>query len=197
MSSREGDLPPQPPTNPGHVSVNPEGGIPAPDTRPRRERLVKSSSVFIAFDSRPKEPGEIDVKDFHNLQVFLVSKGGMVEEQIAEEWATPLLPNAIKTVLKKEGYLPATSSRWTRGKNSRPVPMGNFAMDKTTTIGLQKYLNANKVGIEAKPDLELDGLFGPVTVETMRKFIDKWADEETGGEVLLPHESEESEEGEE
>lgn len=122
-----------------------------------------------------------------------------MEEQIAEEWTTPLLPNAIKTVLKKEGYLPATSSRRTRGENSRPVPMGKLAMDKTTTIGLQKYLNANKVEvvIEAKPDLELDGLFGPVTVETMRKFIDKWADEETGGEVLLPHVSEESEEGEE
>lgn len=62
MSSREGDLPPQPPTNPGHVSVNPEGDIPAPNTSPRRDRLVKSSSIFIPFDSRPKEPGEIDVK---------------------------------------------------------------------------------------------------------------------------------------
>ena len=106
----------------------------------------------------------------------------MTEEQISEDWSAPLLPNAIKIVLEKEGYLPTTTSRRIRGEHL-PVPMGKYAMDKSTTIGLQKFLNDNKDESEAVPDLVLDGLFGPVTVETMRKFIDKWAEFQgaTGG----------------
>ena len=47
-------------------------------------------------------------------------------------------------------------------------------MDKETTTGLQNFLNDNVKEKSAGEPIEVNGLFGPETIEAMGNFIARW-----------------------
>mmetsp|Transcript_16279 Transcript_16279/g.30456 ORF Transcript_16279/g.30456 Transcript_16279/m.30456 type:complete len:190 (-) Transcript_16279:60-629(-) len=184
MASHEREVPPPPLPGPHGRAVNPEEEIPALNRGHRRNRSVKSAHSWTPFDIRAREPGEIDSQDLRNLQLYLVSKMAMQVEQMKDSWTVPLLPNAIKLMLENEGYLPSEANvRRRRSGTHLPVPMGKFAMTKSTVLAFQKYLNENRNNnVDAEPVelLEEDGLFGCSTVEAMRIFVETWARDSEG-----------------
>ena len=69
----------------------------------------------------------------------------MQVKQMKDSWTVPLFPNAIKLMLENEGYLPSEANvRRQRSGTHLPVPMGKFAMIKSTVLAFQKYLNENR-----------------------------------------------------
>ena len=84
-------------------------------------------------------------------------------------------------MLENEGYLPSEANvRRQRSGTHLPVPMGKFAMIKSTVLAFQKYLNENKnnnVDAELFELLEADGLFGCSTVEAI---VETWARDSEG-----------------
>ena len=60
MASHDREVPPPPPPGPHGRAVNPEEEIPALNRGHRRDRSVKSAHLWLPFDIRAREPGEID-----------------------------------------------------------------------------------------------------------------------------------------
>ncbi|GMI16602.1 hypothetical protein TrLO_g15623 [Triparma laevis f. longispina] len=90
----------------------------------------------------------------------------MFESDITENWVKPLIPDAINSILQSAGHC-------CRGRTdalTAPTPIGKFGMNKRTTTGLQTFLNASNNDDDDNGFLEVDGLFGPQTISSLKNF---------------------------
>ncbi|GMI05129.1 hypothetical protein TrVE_jg12261 [Triparma verrucosa] len=128
---------------------------------------MQSTNPWATFDSKPKEPGELNAEDIERLQRFLLSRGALdvniVEKNLESDWVVPHIPNAIRSCMHEAGYVTR------RSRVDVPlVSMGILGMAKSTTTGLQKFLNDNGA------EIEVSGLFCTETIAALCIFVETW-----------------------
>ncbi|GMI02344.1 hypothetical protein TrLO_g7424 [Triparma laevis f. longispina] len=160
-------VPPPSPSSYIYKNINEENPQTAPynpEAIPRRDRMTGKASAFTPFDLRAKEPGIMDEKDILNIHTFLLQTSSLPPTpSLPTTWSTEIIPPAFNTYLASINYLPSPCR-----SPIREVNKTIYSMSKPTTIGLQTWLN------DESKQLEVDGLFGPLTIEALVEYVNLW-----------------------